>query len=69
MRRYSGDPYWITCKYPGKCRKCGATIKKGSKAFRYKDGSLYGGDCGCGDAASADFEACAFDEAMCTGNW
>lgn len=62
MKRYPGDPYWLNLRFPGKCRKCGADLCKGSLAFRYKDGSLYGKSCGHGDAAEADFLAAAEDE-------
>jgi len=68
-RRYSGDPYWITCKYTGKCSKCRAEIKKGDRAFRYKCGSLFGGECGCGDEASREFDACAEDEDRYLGHY
>ena len=60
--RYSGDPYWITCRYPGKCSGCGAEIPKGKRAFRYKCGSLYCDTPDCGQAASRDFDAAAADE-------
>ena len=68
-RRYGGDPYWLTVRYPGKCAKCGTTIGRGAQAFRYKDGSLYCEAAGCGGAESSSFEAAAFDEAVTTGNW
>lgn len=59
FRRQGGDPYWIFLKFHGKCAKagCGAHLPKGSRAFRYKDGSLYGDKCGHGEAAAADFNA------------
>lgn len=63
MRRYSNDPRWITVRYPGKCAKCAADIPAGREAFYYPSTrSLHGKDCGCGDTASADFNALAFDE-------
>jgi len=68
--RYSGDPRWITLRYAGsKCRRCGKQLKRGERAFRYKDGSLYCDSDNCGQAASRSFDAAASDEAMLTGNW
>jgi len=64
MRTYDGDPYWITLRYPGMCAGCGCKISKGTDAFRYKDGSLYGEACGCGETAENDFQALAHDECM-----
>ena len=63
-KSYSGDPYWITCKYPATCAKCGAAIAKGQRAYRYKSGKLYGEACGCGLACDADFVSAAADEAF-----
>lgn len=62
MARYSNDPRWVEARFPGKCARCGASIAKGARAFFYPSSrSLYcAGD--CGDEASADFEAAAFDE-------
>lgn len=67
-RRYAGDPYWLTVKYPGSCRRCGKQIRKGERAFRYKDGSLYCDSDACGRAESRSFEAAAFDEDMFNRN-
>ena len=69
MRHYNGDPYWLTCKYPATCAACSAPIRKGDRAFRYKSGKLFGEACGCGETHQADFDACAFDEAVYTGEW
>lgn len=69
MARYSGDPYWITCEYPGTCRRCRKTIDKGDRAFKYKDGSLYGGECGCGEQASREFYGAADDEDFYMGQY
>jgi len=66
---YSGDPYWITCRYNGKCTKCGTPILKGQQAFKYKDGGLHGESCGCGEAAERDFASCAADEAFMSGGY
>lgn len=61
-RYFKGDPYWLTLRYPGICRRCNCPLKKGDRAFRYKDGSLYCEDPACGGAASAEFEAAAYAE-------
>ena len=66
-KRYAGDPRWITCKYPGQCRKCGGPILRGAQAYRYKDGSLYCQGDQCGRAAEREFAAAAADEAFLTG--
>lgn len=63
-RRYQGDPYWFTARFPGVCKGCGKPFKKGEQVFKYKDGSLFGDKCGCGEAHQRDFEACAADEAF-----
>jgi hypothetical protein len=65
--RYVGDPYWFTARYPGKCKGCGQKFPKGSQVFKYKDGSLFGEACGCGDAHQRDFESHAFDEMVYNG--
>ena len=58
--RVKGDPYWIAVRYAGECRGCGAAIPRGADAFYYPKGrALYGADCGCGLAASAEFEDAA----------
>ena len=44
------------------CLSCNKPLKKGDRAFRYKDGSLYCEDPACGGAASAEFEAAAYAE-------
>jgi len=69
MRRYQGDPYWLYLKWPGTCRRCGQTIPKERKAFRFKDGSLYCEADPCGPTESRRFEAAAFDEAQYTRDW
>ena len=69
MANYAGDPYWITCKYPGVCRSCKREIRKGDRAFRYKDGSLFGEKCTCGIIAENDFESAKFDEAVYNGEF
>ena len=61
-RRYAGDPYWLTLKYPGQCARCGRELRKGERAFRYKSGALYCDSAVCGRAESRSFEAAAEDE-------
>lgn len=68
--RYARDPYWLTVKYPCKCAKCGQAIAKGEDGFYYPSNrSMYCKAEACGGDASRDFESCAFDEAVYTGNW
>ena len=64
---YSGDPYWITLRYPSVCAGCGTPIPKGADAFRFKSGKLYGEPCHCGTAESERFDELAHDEAMYSG--
>lgn len=66
-KRYSGDPYWLTLRYPGECRRCKRQLAKGERAFRYKCGSLYCDSDRCGRACSREFEGAAFDEAILGG--
>jgi hypothetical protein len=69
-RSYSGDPHWITARYPGVCaaRDCTQAIARGDRAFYYPNGrALYAAPCGHADTNSRDFEACAFDEDMIGG--
>lgn len=70
-RRIGGDPYWLTVKFDGKCKECGAKVSRGARAFYYPNGRhLLGKDCcGAADKASADFQSAAFDESMMTGQW
>lgn len=63
MRRYKGDPRWITTRFKGTCAGCQAEIRKGDDAFYFpRTSSLFGKACGCGEQRSAQFEAEAFDE-------
>ena len=57
-----GDPYWLTLKYPGTCKKCGKQMKRGEKAFRYNDGAMYCDSDKCGKQAHRDFAAAVADE-------
>ena len=69
MSIYKNDPKWITSKFNGVCKKCGCGIKAGSLIFYYPlKGAIYCGGT-CGQAASADFEAAAFDEEQYLGGY
>ena len=59
---YSGDPYWLTARYAGKCAGCGKPFAKGSEVFRFKSGKLFAQDCGCGVSESERFEELAAQE-------
>lgn len=68
MSRYhqNNDPYWTTARFPGVCAKTGIAFKKGDRIFYYPSGR----QCFVGaaaEAASADFRACADDEAFMNG--
>lgn len=58
--RYSGDPYWMTAKYPGVDNK-GRPFKRGDRVFYYPRTKtiLTGEDA---EKASAEFESASFDE-------
>jgi hypothetical protein len=69
---YAGDPYWLILKYPGTCAACGAKLKKGDRAFRFKNGKLYGDEkacCGAGTAESEQFEEAARAEWAMNHGW
>ncbi len=58
----------MTARFPGKCAKTGAEIKKGDRVFYYPNGrQMFAGD--AAEAAAADFAACAADESFMTGNY
>ena len=58
----SRDPYWLTVKYAGQCKKCGVPIQRGAQAYYYPlTKALYCAGT-CGQAADADFQSCAADE-------
>lgn len=64
---YYGDPYWLTTRYPGRCRKCGRPVHRGERAFYFPKGkALYCAD-GCGPEASARFNAERADEDLYNG--
>ncbi len=65
MSRYhqSGDPYWVTAKYAGKCAGTGQPFKAGDRVFYYpRERKCYAGQ--AAQAAEADFRSCADDEAF-----
>lgn len=64
MKRYRGDPRWVTVQEETECMRCGKPILRGEQAFTYKTGQKYGKQCGCGCEAEAEFEALAADEEM-----
>jgi len=68
MKRYAGDPYWLTLRYRGICAGCGREIKQGERAFRFKDGSLYCDSADCGQRESAAFNEAALDEEFLAGH-
>lgn len=66
MKNYNGDPYWMTAKFPGTCAKTGEPFKRGDRVFYYpRERKCYAG--AAGEAAAADFAACAADEEFMTG--
>lgn len=66
MKTYSGDPYWMTAKFPGKCAKTGEPFKCGERVFYYpRERKAYAGK--AAEQAAADFAACAQDEAFANG--
>lgn len=65
-RNRARDPYWLIARYEGTCEKCGERIKAGERIFYYPNArAAYSGK--CAEAAAADFNACAFDEAIYHG--
>lgn len=66
MKRYAGDPYWITTRYAGACAGCGERFHAGAEAFYYPSSRrLYVGP--CAERAAADFTSAACDEAAYAG--
>jgi hypothetical protein len=58
----------VTVKYDGRCVGCGWHIVAGEHAFYYPlNRSLYGYECGCGDACERDFTAHEADERVNEG--
>lgn len=66
MKTYSNDPYWTNARFAGKCAKTGAPFERGARIFYYPNGrqAFIGA---AAEAASADFQACAQDEAFMNG--
>ena len=69
MKTYSKDPYWLTVRYRGHCRRCNAEIKPVERAFYYPPktlaiGTLYCDAQKCGQAESRQFADAAMDEAF-----
>jgi hypothetical protein len=64
MAKYRFDPRWITVRFKGSaCPGCKRPIQPGERAFYYpQDRSLYCDGDDCGEAASREFAARAFDE-------
>lgn len=55
-KTYSGDPYWLTLKYPGYCNKCHKALARGERAYYYpRTRSMFGESCGHGQEAEQDF--------------
>jgi predicted RNA-binding Zn-ribbon protein involved in translation (DUF1610 family) len=61
MTRYNNDPRWISAKYKCSCTTCKAEIKVNEQAFYFPLTKSV--KCSkCGETASREFEAQAFDE-------
>ena len=65
MKTYSKDPYWLTVRYRGHCRRCNAEIKPGEKAWFYPIGkAMFCDAVKCGQQESREFRAAVIDEAF-----
>ena len=64
MRHYKCDPRWITVRFKGSTyARCKRPIHPGERAFFYPEvRSLYCDGDECGQSASREFLARAFDE-------
>jgi hypothetical protein len=63
-----GDPYWITARRADSCTGCKARVRAGDRVFYYPNTrAIYCEAEACGAAASRDFDARAFDDAMVSG--
>ena len=63
MRRYAGDPRWITTRYRGTCAHCAGPIPKGAAAYYYpRTRDLFCNKASCGQAEAVDFVSHAMDE-------
>jgi hypothetical protein len=61
MKRYSNEPRIINMKYPGSCKDCSCSLKKGDRAFYWpllKEVKCHD----CGDQDYRDFLSNAADE-------
>ncbi len=67
MKTYKSDPYWTTARFDCISANGDKTpIKKGDRIFYYpRDRKAFVG--ATAEQASADFNACAMDEAFCNG--
>ena len=65
MKTTSKDPYWLTLRYRGHCRRCNAEIKPGEKAFYFPLAKIMYCDFPkCGQAESRAFADAAQAEAF-----
>lgn len=63
MRRYQGDPRWITARFAGNCTSCGEAFGKGEAVYYRPNGRhVYGSRCGCAATQEGAFLAQAFDD-------
>jgi len=63
MKHYANDPRWMTARYAGNCAATGQSFPAGTRIFYYPPTrSAFIG--AAAEAASADFTACAQDEAF-----
>jgi len=67
MPRYNQDPYWLTLRFRGVCARCKRQLRRGERAFRSKDGSLFCDKDECGGQESRDFSAAKMDEEFFSG--
>jgi hypothetical protein len=64
MAEYKCDPHWMTVRFKGSaCARWKRSIQTGERAFYYpQDSSLHCDRDDCGEAASREFAARAFEE-------
>lgn len=66
MKAYRNDPRWLTARFESKCQ-CGNVTHKGGDIYYYpltKTALCKS----CGEQATRDFEAAAFDDFVMSGN-
>ena len=68
-KSYAGDPYWLTLRYDATCAKCGHSIKRGERAFYFKNGHIFCAGLDCGEAEDSAFYAAAADEDFMNGGY